>query len=49
LEYLEDLEDAQTAIESLKNDDGVRIPLSEIIRELDAEETSERHRRSAAV
>jgi RHH-type transcriptional regulator, rel operon repressor / antitoxin RelB len=49
LEYLEDLEDAQTAIESLKNDDGVRIPLAAIIRELDAEEASGRHRRSAAV
>jgi RHH-type transcriptional regulator, rel operon repressor / antitoxin RelB len=49
LDHLEDLEDAQTAIESLKNDDGVRIPLAAIIRELDAEEACLRHRRSAAV
>jgi RHH-type transcriptional regulator, rel operon repressor / antitoxin RelB len=40
LEFMEDIEDAQAAVESLKKDDGVRIPLSEIVRELDAEEAA---------
>jgi RHH-type transcriptional regulator, rel operon repressor / antitoxin RelB len=48
LEFMEDIEDSQAAIESLKDDDGVRIPLSEIIRELDAEEAAQKRRQSAA-
>jgi RHH-type transcriptional regulator, rel operon repressor / antitoxin RelB len=48
LEFMEDIEDAQAAVESLKEDDGVRIPLSEIIRELDAEEAAQERRQSAA-
>ena len=48
LEFMEDLEDSQAAIESLKEDDGVRIPLSEIIRELDAEEAAHKTSRPAA-
>jgi RHH-type rel operon transcriptional repressor/antitoxin RelB len=48
LEFMEDLEDAQAAVESLKEDDGARIPLSEIIRELDAEEAAQERRQSAA-
>ena len=48
LEFMEDIEDAQAAVESLKEDDGMRIPLSEIIRELDAEEAAQKRRQPAA-
>ena len=48
LEFMEDIEDAQAAMESLKEDDGARIPLSEIIRELDAEQAAQKKRHSAA-
>jgi RHH-type transcriptional regulator, rel operon repressor / antitoxin RelB len=48
LDFMEDIEDSQIAIERLKDDDGHRIPLSEIIRELDAEEAAQKPRRSAA-
>jgi RHH-type transcriptional regulator, rel operon repressor / antitoxin RelB len=48
LEFMEDIEDSQAAIERLKEDEGVRIPLSEIIRELDAEEAAQKRRHSAA-
>jgi RHH-type transcriptional regulator, rel operon repressor / antitoxin RelB len=48
IEHLEDFEDAQIAVERLREDDGVRIPLSEIIRELDDEEAAKKSKRAAA-
>jgi RHH-type transcriptional regulator, rel operon repressor / antitoxin RelB len=48
LDFMEDIEDSQIAIERSKDDDGARVPLSEIIRELDAEEAAQKTLRSAA-
>ncbi len=47
-EQIEDLEDAQIAIERLANDDGVRIPLSEVLADIEAQEAAAAHKSPAA-
>ena len=39
-EQIEDLEDAQIAFERLANDDGMRIPLSDILADIEAQEAA---------
>lgn len=48
LERIEDWEDAIAAERRLKEDDGVRIPLSEVIRDVEVREAKERAAKSAA-
>jgi len=47
-EGIEDYEDALIGLERLKDDDGTRIPLSEIIREIEELEAKERAAKPAA-
>ncbi|WP_189501849.1 DUF6290 family protein [Mesorhizobium sp. M00.F.Ca.ET.216.01.1.1] len=42
LEAIEDWQDARIAEERLRDDDGVRIPLEEVIRKLELREAEER-------
>lgn len=39
-EQIEDMEDAQVALERLANDDGFRIPLSEVLADIEAQEAA---------
>lgn len=48
LEAIEDWQDAKIAEERLRDDDGVRIPLEEVIRKLELREAEERHKKPAA-
>ncbi|MER8380604.1 DUF6290 family protein [Mesorhizobium sp. M0923] len=48
LETIEDWQDARIAEERLRDDDGVRIPLEEVIRKLELREVEERHKKPAA-
>ncbi|QND55486.1 MULTISPECIES: DUF6290 family protein [Mesorhizobium] len=48
LEAIEDWQDAKIADERLKDDDGVRIPLKEMIRKLERREVEERAKKPAA-
>ncbi|MFC3324104.1 DUF6290 family protein [Mesorhizobium cantuariense] len=48
LEAIEDWQDARIAEERVKNDDGVRIPLEEMIRQLELREGDERNKKPAA-
>lgn len=48
LEAIEDWQDAKIADERLKEDDGVRIPLKEMIRKLERREVEERAKKPAA-
>jgi predicted transcriptional regulator len=48
LEAIEDWQDAKIADERLKDDDGVRIPLKEMISKLELREVGERRKKPAA-
>ena len=48
LEAIEDWQDAKIADERLSDDDGVRIPLKEMIRKLERREVEERAKKPAA-
>ncbi|RUU05056.1 hypothetical protein EOD23_15780 [Mesorhizobium sp. USDA-HM6] len=48
LEAIEDWQDAKIADERLKNDDGVRIPLDDVVRKLERPEAEERRKKPAA-
>ncbi|CCV14843.1 DUF6290 family protein [Mesorhizobium sp. STM 4661] len=48
LEAIEDWQDAKIAEERLKDDDGARIPLEEMIRKLELREAEERRKKPAA-
>lgn len=48
LERIEDWEDAIVAERCLREDDGVRVPLSEVIRDIEEREAKERAAKSAA-
>ena len=48
LERLEDFEDARVAEERLRDDDGVQIPLEEIIKDIEEREARERFTKPAA-
>ncbi|WP_033838360.1 DUF6290 family protein [Mesorhizobium loti] len=48
LEAIEDWQDAKIADERLRDDDGVRIPLKEMIRKLERREVEERSKKPAA-
>ncbi|MCA0032888.1 MULTISPECIES: DUF6290 family protein [unclassified Mesorhizobium] len=48
LEAIEDWQDAKIADERLKDDDGVRIPLKEMISKLERREVEERRKKPAA-
>ncbi|TIN18916.1 MAG: CopG family transcriptional regulator [Mesorhizobium sp.] len=48
LEAIEDWQDARVAEERVRNDDGVRIPLEEMIRQLELREGDERNKKPAA-
>ncbi|ESY68500.1 DUF6290 family protein [Mesorhizobium sp. B283B1A] len=48
LEAIEDWQDAKIANERLKDDDGVRIPLKEMISKLERREVEERRKKPAA-
>jgi len=48
LEHLEDMEDIALAEERLKSDDGVRIALEDVIREIDAREAEDGGNSTAA-
>ena len=48
LERLEDFEDARVAEERLRDDDGVRIPLEEIIKDIEEREACELSAKPAA-
>lgn len=48
LEAIEDWQDAKIADERLRDDDGVRIPLKEMIRKLERREVEERAKKPAA-
>lgn len=47
-ERIEDLEDARLAKERIENDDGERIPLEDVMKEIAALEAKERGQKSAA-
>ncbi|RWN12234.1 MAG: CopG family transcriptional regulator [Mesorhizobium sp.] len=47
LEAIEDWQDARIAEERVRNDDGVRIPLEEMIRQLELREGDERSNKPA--
>ena len=47
-ERIEDYEDALTGLERLKDDDGTRIPLSDVIRDIEELEAKERAAKPAA-
>ena len=42
IEHIEDLEDAQLALEALRDDDGLRLSLTDVKRELEADENAHR-------
>jgi RHH-type transcriptional regulator, rel operon repressor / antitoxin RelB len=48
IEHLEDMEDIALAEERLKSDDGVRIALEDVMRELDAREAEDGGKSTAA-
>ncbi|CAN7471951.1 DUF6290 family protein [Mesorhizobium sp. LjRoot246] len=48
LEAIEDWQDARVAEDRVKNDDGARIPLEEMIRQLELREGEERSKKPAA-
>jgi RHH-type transcriptional regulator, rel operon repressor / antitoxin RelB len=48
LAHLEDMEDIALAEERLKSDDGVRIALEDVIREIDAREAEDGGKSTAA-
>ena len=48
LEHLEDMEDIALAEERLKSDDGVRIALEDVMREIDAREAEDGGKSTAA-
>ena len=48
LEAIEDWQDAKIADERLRDDDGVRIPLKQMIRKLERREVEERAKKPAA-
>jgi predicted DNA-binding protein len=48
LEAIEDWYDAAIADERLKDDDGVRIPLDDVMRKLERREIEERRKKPAA-
>ena len=48
LEAIEDWRDAAIADERLADDDGVRIPLDDVMRKLERRETEERRKKPAA-
>lgn len=48
LEAIEDWHDAAIADERLKDDDGVRIPLDDVMRKLERREIEERRKKPAA-
>lgn len=48
LEHLEDMEDLALAEERLKSDDGVRIALEDVMREIDAREAEDGGKSTAA-
>lgn len=48
LAHLEDMEDLALAEERLKSDDGVRIALEDVIREIDAREAEDGGKSTAA-
>jgi predicted DNA-binding protein len=43
MERIEDWHDAQIIAERMKDDDGVTIPLEDLLRELDAADVSKNH------
>ncbi|UCI09839.1 DUF6290 family protein [Mesorhizobium sp. B1-1-8] len=48
LEAIEDWQDAKIADERLGNDDGIRIPLEDVMRKLELREAEERRKKPAA-
>ncbi|AZO00466.1 CopG family transcriptional regulator [Mesorhizobium sp. M9A.F.Ca.ET.002.03.1.2] len=48
LETIEDWQDARIAEERLRDDDGARIPLEQVIRKLELREVEERRKKPAA-
>lgn len=48
LETIEDWQDARIAEERLRDDDGARIPLEDVIRKLELREAAERRKKPAA-
>jgi predicted DNA-binding protein len=48
VERIEDIEDSFIGLQRLKDDDGTRIPLEDVIRELEAREAKERRAKPAA-
>jgi hypothetical protein len=48
VERIEDVEDSLIGLQRLKEDDGTRIPLEDVIRELEAREAKERREKPAA-
>lgn len=48
LEAIEDWQDARIAEERLEEDDGVRVPLEEVMRKLELREAEERRKKPAA-
>ncbi|MEZ2330377.1 DUF6290 family protein [Mesorhizobium sp. RCC_202] len=48
LEAIEDWHDAEVANERLKDDDGARIPLDEVMRKVERREIEERRKKPAA-
>ena len=48
LEAIEDWQDARIAEERLESDDGVRVPLQEVMRKLELREAEERRKKPAA-
>ncbi|WP_192243239.1 DUF6290 family protein [Mesorhizobium silamurunense] len=48
LEAIEDWQDARIADERLKDDDGVRVPLDDVMRKLERREAEERRKKPAA-
>ncbi|MER9328323.1 DUF6290 family protein [Mesorhizobium sp. M0488] len=48
LEAIEDWQDARIAEERLEEDDGVRVPLEEVLRKLELREAEERRKKPAA-
>ena len=48
VERIEDVEDSVIGLQRLKEDDGTRIPLEDVIRELEAREAKEHRAKPAA-
>ncbi|MER9654906.1 DUF6290 family protein [Mesorhizobium sp. M0152] len=48
LEAIEDWQDAKIAEKRLEEDDGVRVPLEEVLRKLELREAEERRKKPAA-